>query len=252
MSFFYIKCQKSVKFYTKLDALTLAWGMGHGDWKSKVSIYSFCDTTHKIYLLCTNYRRSVGEHLSFAFTVRASPLAYCCTIRERGRSHYNKKNAFYKTEMLPIRWIIDRAGVIDTIIGFANAFDAKDWQKVRSHLADEIDIDYSEFRGETPRRVTAEEYIKQRVEGLAGLRTLHVSTNHEVTLNNNTAECKSAYQIYRLDPTRESQNRFDTAGNYFHSLIQTDGLWLITGIKQTVVIVSGNTQVHGALRDTSQ
>ncbi|MEG3984822.1 hypothetical protein QUA08_29085, partial [Microcoleus sp. T3B2] len=23
------------------------------------------------------------------------------TIRERGRSHYNKKNAFYKTEMLP-------------------------------------------------------------------------------------------------------------------------------------------------------
>ncbi|MEG3985518.1 hypothetical protein QUA08_32770, partial [Microcoleus sp. T3B2] len=24
-----------------------------------------------------------------------------CTIRERGRSHYNKKNAFYKTEMLP-------------------------------------------------------------------------------------------------------------------------------------------------------
>ena len=41
------------------------------------------------------------EHLSFAFTVRASPLAYC-TIRERGRSHYNKKNAFYKTEMLPV------------------------------------------------------------------------------------------------------------------------------------------------------
>ncbi|WP_333031216.1 MULTISPECIES: nuclear transport factor 2 family protein [unclassified Microcoleus] len=116
-----------------------------------------------------------------------------------------------------------------------------------------MDIDYSEFRGETPRRVTAEEYIKQRVEGLAGLRTLHVSTNHEVTINNNTAECKSVYQIYRLDPTRESgQNRLDTAGNYFHSLIQTDGLWLIAGIKQTVVIVSGNPQVHGALRGTSQ
>ncbi|TAF92141.1 MAG: hypothetical protein EAZ19_10065 [Oscillatoriales cyanobacterium] len=40
----------------------------------------------------------IGEHLSFAFTV-LSPLAYC-TIRERGQ-HYNKKNAFYKTEMLP-------------------------------------------------------------------------------------------------------------------------------------------------------
>jgi SnoaL-like domain len=156
-------------------------------------------------------------------------------------------------ELPEIRSIVERAAVIDTIVGFANAFDAKDWEKVRSYLANEIDIDYSEFRNETPRRVTAEEYIKQRVEGLAGLRTLHVSTNHEVTINNNTAECQSAYQIYRLDPTRESgQNRFDTAGNYFHSLIQTDKHWLIAKIKQTVVIVSGNPQVHGALRDTSQ
>ncbi len=156
-------------------------------------------------------------------------------------------------ELPEIRSIIDRTAVIDTIISFANAFDAQDWQKVRAYLADKIDIDYSEFRSETPRRVTAEEYIKQRIEGLAGLRTLHVSTNHEVTINNNTAECQSAYQIYRLDPTRESgQNRFDTAGNYFHSLIQTDKHWLIAGIKQTVVIVSGNLQVHGALRGTSQ
>lgn len=156
-------------------------------------------------------------------------------------------------ELPDIGWIVDRTAVIDTIIGFANAFDAKDWEKVRFYLADEIDIDYSEFRSETPRRVTAEEYIKQRIEGLAGLRTLHVSTNHEVTLKKNTAECQSAYQIYRLDPTRESgENRLDTAGNYFHSLIQkTHRLWLIAGIKQTVVIVRGNPQVHGALRGTS-
>ena len=156
-------------------------------------------------------------------------------------------------ELPEIHSIIDRAAIVDTIVAFANAIDAKDWEKLRSHLADEIDIDYSEFRGEIPRRITAEEYIKQRVEGLAGLRTLHVSTNHEVTINNNTAECKSVYQIYRLDPTRESgENRLDTAGNYFHCLIQTtDGHWRIDGIKQTVVIVSGNPQVHGALRATS-
>ena len=124
-------------------------------------------------------------------------------------------------------------------------------EQLRSHLADEIDIDYSDFRSETPRRVTAEAYIKQRVEGLAGLRTLHVSTTQEVTIKNNTAQCQSAYQIYRLDPTRKlGENRLDTAGNYFHSLIQTDGHWLIDGIKQTVVIVSGNPQVHGALRGT--
>ncbi|MEG4962314.1 MULTISPECIES: hypothetical protein [unclassified Microcoleus] len=73
-------------------------------------------------------------------------------------------------ELPDIRWIIDRAAVVDTIVAFANAIDAQDWQKLRSHLADQIDIDYSEFRG----------------------------------------------------------------------------------IKQTVVIFSDHTQVHGALRDTSQ
>ncbi len=73
-------------------------------------------------------------------------------------------------ELPDIRSIIDRPAVIDTIIGCANAIDAQDWQKLRSHLADEIDIDYSEVRG----------------------------------------------------------------------------------IQQTVVIVRGNTQVHGALRGTSQ
>jgi hypothetical protein len=156
-------------------------------------------------------------------------------------------------ELPEIRLIVERAAVINAIVGFANAIDAKDWDKLRSHLADEIDIDYSDFRGETPRRITAEEYIKQRVEGLAGLLTLHVSTNHEVTIHHNTAKCQSAYQIYRIDPSRQAgENRLDTAGNYFHSLIQTtDGHWLIDGIKQTVVIVSGNPQVHGALRGTS-
>ena len=155
-------------------------------------------------------------------------------------------------ELPEIRWIVNRAAVIDAIVAFANAIDAKDWQKLRSHLADEIDIDYSDFRNETPRRVTAEAYIKQRIVGLAGLRTLHISTNHQLTIHNNTAKCQSAYQIYRLDPTREAgENRLDTAGNYFHSLIQTDGHWAIDGIKQTVVIVSGNPQVHGALRGTS-
>ncbi|MEG4073529.1 hypothetical protein QUA30_12620 [Microcoleus sp. Pol14C2] len=44
-----------------------------------------------------------------------------------------------------IRWIVDdRAGVVD-IIAFANAIDAEDWQKLRSHLAAEREIDSSEF-----------------------------------------------------------------------------------------------------------
>ncbi|AFZ06823.1 hypothetical protein Osc7112_2379 [Oscillatoria nigro-viridis PCC 7112] len=48
-------------------------------------------------------------------------------------------------ELPDIRWIGDRAGVLDTIIAFAKAIDTPDWQKLRSHLAGERDIDSSEF-----------------------------------------------------------------------------------------------------------
>lgn len=153
-------------------------------------------------------------------------------------------------ELSDINWMIQRTKIIDTIVGVANAIDDKNWQKLRSHLANEIHIDYFEFRGEPPRQITAEEYIQQRVNALTGLQILHISTNHEVTITGNYAECKSAYRIYRLNPNRESgKNRLDTAGNYIHQLTQIDGYWRITAIKQTVVVIAGNHQVHGALRN---
>jgi hypothetical protein len=93
-------------------------------------------------------------------------------------------------------------------------------------------------------------YIQQRVNGLRGLKTLHISTNYEVTITGNDAKCKSAYHIYRVDPTRESvENRLDTVGNYIHQLTQINGCWQITAIKQTVMMITGNNQVHGALRN---
>ncbi|MEG4208453.1 hypothetical protein [Microcoleus sp. S13_B4] len=47
-------------------------------------------------------------------------------------------------ELPEIRWIVDRAAVVDTIVAFANAIDAQDRQKLRSHLTGERDIDSSE------------------------------------------------------------------------------------------------------------
>ena len=80
-------------------------------------------------------------------------------------------------ELSDISWMIQQAKIIDTIVGVANAIDDKNWQKLRVHLANKIDIDYFEFRGEPPGQITAEEYIQQRVSGLTGLKTLqHEST----------------------------------------------------------------------------
>lgn len=155
-------------------------------------------------------------------------------------------------KQLEINLFIERFKIIEIIVGCANALDEKNWQKFRGYLANNIEIDYLDFRGELPRQVTAEEYVEQRVEALSGLRTLHISTNHEVTIKENVAYCKSAYCIYRVDPKLEAgQERLDTAGNYLHRLIQVEQKWQVNAIKQTMVIISGNRQVHRAFRNNS-
>jgi hypothetical protein len=45
------------------------------------------------------------------------------------------------SELSNIDWIIERTKIIDIVVGFANAMDNKDWQKLRSYLAEEIKID---------------------------------------------------------------------------------------------------------------
>jgi Scytalone dehydratase len=100
------------------------------------------------------------------------------------------------SKLSAIQWVIERSKIIDVIVGIANAMDDKNWQRLRKYLADEIYIDYSEFRGQLPQQMAAEAYVQQRVEGLTGLKTLHISTNHEVAIDKEYAQCRSAYRIY--------------------------------------------------------
>jgi hypothetical protein len=152
-----------------------------------------------------------------------------------------------QTAAEPLRWLVDRAAIIDVIVGIANAFDAQDWARVRSFLAEELMTDYTQFRNEPAARVRADAYVQERQRALAGVRTLHVSTNHEVKVLGDQAECTSAYRIYRFNPQlAPGENRFDTAGTYHHGLVRTAAGWLVCRIMQTVLLREGNPLVHGA------
>ena len=149
----------------------------------------------------------------------------------------------------PLKQLLDKIAIVEVVVGIASAFDSRNWDRLQSLLADELDVDYTEFRGEPPKRITADAYIKSRREGLEGLRTLHLSTNHEVRISGDRATCLSAYRIYRVNPARRpGENRLDTAGRYEHGLIRKEGAWKVVRIRQTVVVRRGNAQVHGAFR----
>jgi hypothetical protein len=142
--------------------------------------------------------------------------------------------------------LADRAAVSDLLLEFARALDSKDWTICRRCLLDEIETDYSDLRGEPPARVNAEDFVAKRRMALAPLKTLHLSTNHQVTVYGDRATCVSVGVIHRLRP--EDGERFDTYCTYTHSLVRTSAGWKIAKIKQTVHWNTGNPEIHAGAK----
>src|SRR5438128_245580 len=88
-----------------------------------------------------------------------------------------------------LRALVDRTEIVDLVVRFATAFDLKDWAALRACLASDVHVDYSAFRGEPARNVSADEFVASRTTALSGLRTQHLSTNHQVTVQEERAEC---------------------------------------------------------------
>jgi 3-phenylpropionate/cinnamic acid dioxygenase small subunit len=144
------------------------------------------------------------------------------------------------------RYLLDRVDIIDVILRFARALDLQDWDLCRSCFADEVEADYSELRGTPPSTTSADAFVALRREGLRGLKTQHLSTNHSVTVDGDAAVCVSYLVIFRYKPGDD--DTFHTHGYYIHNLIRTDDGWKICKVKQSVFWNTGNPRLHGALR----
>ncbi|MGB1286809.1 MAG: nuclear transport factor 2 family protein [Aggregatilineales bacterium] len=144
----------------------------------------------------------------------------------------------------------DKDAVRDVILRVAHAMDMHDWDLCRRCFMDNIETDYSDLRGDPPAVISADAYVEKRRVALSSLKTLHMSTNHLITLNDNDAICHSGAMIYRYHP--DSDDFFHTCARYEHRLKQTDEGWKISHIKQVVVWNTGNPQLHsGAKQEKS-
>jgi SnoaL-like domain len=149
---------------------------------------------------------------------------------------------------LSLQALVDRQVIVDTIVRYARALDAKDWRAARACFADELEADYTDLRGAGPTRVRADAFVELRRQALERLKTHHTSTNHLVTLDGDRATCVSAMLIHRLDPSRETDNTFDTLAHYTHTLARAPQGWRITRVQQTVAWNRGNPAIHAGAR----
>jgi hypothetical protein len=147
-----------------------------------------------------------------------------------------------------VRALVDRQEIVDTIVRYAHALDAKDWAAARACFAPEVEADYGDLRGTGPARVSAEAFVDLRRRALERLQTHHLSTNHLVTVEGDRATCVSATLIHRLDPARAADNTFDTLAHYTHTLSRTAHGWRITRVRQAVAWNRGNPAIHAGAR----
>lgn len=139
--------------------------------------------------------------------------------------------------------LTDCSDVRQVVFRFANALDLQDWDLLRSCFDHVIEIDYSDFRGER-RTISADEYVEQRRSALAGIKTQHLSFNHEIEIESDQATCHSAALILRIDPAMASENFFNSHCFYEHALVRTSAGWKMTKIEQRVLWNDGNPAVH--------
>jgi len=141
-----------------------------------------------------------------------------------------------------------RQAIVDTIVRFGRALDERDWGALRQCLADELDTDYSSFRGTPPARLAADAFIDLRRVGLAGLVTQHVSAGHLVDIVGDTAVCRCDFVIRRWPADAADQRFFHSYGSYTYVLRGTPKGWRIAGVTQIVRRSEGDRSLHGALR----
>jgi ketosteroid isomerase-like protein len=144
-----------------------------------------------------------------------------------------------------LQLLSDRAEISEVVARFATALDYKDWPLFRSCFTDEIEADYSDLRGEPLAVVNADMFVNQRREALEGLTTQHLSTNHIITVEGDSATCTSCAVIHRLRPRNDGHDAFDTHGYYTHALTRTAEGWKIYKVRQKVLWSLGDPQVHG-------
>ncbi|MGD8428009.1 MAG: nuclear transport factor 2 family protein [Balneolaceae bacterium] len=130
----------------------------------------------------------------------------------------------------------------NTINIFANSFDLKDWDALKSVLAASVYSDYRDLRG-TAEVVTRSDYVSGRIKALADLQTHHLFSNYQVSIENQQAECILSSVIWR----QNGNSTFTTHAIYNFKLKSSEGNWRIHAIKQNVLWNEGDSSIHSAV-----
>lgn len=146
---------------------------------------------------------------------------------------------------IKIQLLVDRAEISDLLIRYTTCLDTKDWKLLHSCFTDEVEIDFSSIGIPLSTTSKVDNFIAflSQVLGRARLKTQHLSTNHVISVEGNSAVCTSYVFAQHYISDGEGGDDFVVRGYYTDTLVRTFQGWRISKRKFTVAWTTGNSQL---------
>ncbi|HEY3013155.1 MAG TPA: nuclear transport factor 2 family protein [Gemmatimonadales bacterium] len=145
----------------------------------------------------------------------------------------------------PIRQLVEKDRIIDTINQLFIATDNRDWATVRGCLADTVLLDMISLAGGRPASMTGEEVAAGWEQGLRPIEAVHHQAgNYRVDVEGDqaTAFCYGIASHYRK--TRSGRNTRVFVGSYDFHLQRTEGRWQIDRFRFNLKYIEGNAELE--------
>lgn len=136
----------------------------------------------------------------------------------------------------PLQELVDRAAISDLLIDFARCLDVRDWDGYLANFADDgvLELPFGTFTGRAEIAATA-------TRGLDAFdATHHVSTNHAIKVDGDTARSRSYLLVAHVPDAGDRGRHGDAGGWYDCSYRREPDGWRFTHVALSIVWTTGS------------
>ena len=139
-----------------------------------------------------------------------------------------------------LQLLTDHLSVIELVNRFGLAIDLRDWEKFQSLFMNPTEFDYSSIKVESG-QLSPEEIANTARHDLSGFQaTQHQITNHQVSVEGNSATCQAHVRAMHFLPNEQGDSIFEMGGYYTVQLMRNESQWKIQHWKFRVLWSYGN------------
>ena len=144
-----------------------------------------------------------------------------------------------------IQRLLDENEIRSVIDGYDVAVDAKQWDKVRSYFADEVQFDATSLEGGEPMVINSDDMVGQwAVILFEEKKSNHMRTNFVIEVDGDTATAFSKGYSLNIMDLDNGSDLWEVWGDYTHKLKRTPQGWKINGMRYDKVYARGNEKAH--------